>query len=47
LDGGSIPEEELAIEVRHIDFVKINHMNVLEAAESQIFEQLTTKTTST
>jgi hypothetical protein len=44
---GGIPEKELTIEVRHIDFVKINHMYVLEPAECQIFEQLATKTAGT
>ena len=41
-----LPEKELPIQVCHIDFVEVNDMNVLETAQSQIFKELATKTTS-
>lgn len=42
----SAPEEELSVEVADIDRVHVNDVNVLEASQSEVGENLTTKATS-
>ena len=40
------PEEELAVEIREINGVHVNHHNIPEAREGEILEELTAKTSS-
>ena len=42
----SLPEQKLSVEICDVNLVKVNYMNVLEAAESQILQNLTAKTSS-
>lgn len=35
------PEEELSVQIGHIDGVHVNHMNVFKSGESQILQYLT------
>jgi hypothetical protein len=37
------PEEKLAIQIRYVNGVHVNHMNILEARKSQVLENLATK----
>lgn len=43
----SASEQELAVEVGHVNLVEVDYVNVLDARESQVLEELTAKTAST
>ena len=40
-------EKELTIQVGHVDHIQVDYVNVLDARESQVLEDLTAETTST
>jgi len=42
-----LSEQELAIEVRKINSIEIDHVNVAKASSDQVLEQLTANATST
>ena len=44
---GSTPEEELAVEVGHVNCVHVYDINVAYSTEGQVLQQLTAKTTCT
>lgn len=41
----STPEQELAVEVRDVDSVQIDHIDVAKARQSKVFQQLATQAT--
>jgi hypothetical protein len=42
-----LPEQELAIQICHIDLVQINHVDVLEATQGEVFKELTAEASRT
>ena len=41
----NLPEEELSVEIRYVDFVKINAVDISDSGQRQILEDLTAQTT--
>ena len=39
--GARLPEEKLAVQIRHVDAVEVNHVNISEARERQVLQDLT------
>ena len=42
----STPEEKLAIQIRHINGVHVNHINILESRKGQVLQNLATQAAS-
>ena len=45
--GNFLPEQELAIQICHIDLVQVDHVNVLEATQGEVFKELTAEASCT
>ena len=39
--GARLPEEKLAVQIRHVDAVEVNHVNISEARERQVLQDHT------